>query len=169
MASNRLKDTAGIVLCSYIFGHTVAYIFQGSFPNTLAIILSLVFGFYWSVLWGILVSKQDGNIRAGIAAGFSFATFVGWIAGFWDHWGWKVENLGRDMTTNQSLIVANGRMTIGLVGAPTNQNITVNINGRPEVLASGDVVEVAVNPSTTCHVRVQAFDMFKALITATCP
>jgi hypothetical protein len=31
------------------------------------------------------------------------------------------------------------------------------------------VVEVAVNPQTTCHVRLQAFDMFKALITATCP
>jgi hypothetical protein len=73
------------------------------------------------------------------------------------------------ITANQSLIVANGRMTVGLVGAPTNQNLTVNINGRPQVLASGDVIEVAVNPSTTCHVRIQAFDMFKALITATCP
>jgi uncharacterized membrane protein YeaQ/YmgE (transglycosylase-associated protein family) len=73
------------------------------------------------------------------------------------------------IAANQSLIVANGRMTVGIVGAPTNQSITVNINGRPQVLASGDVVEVAVNPQTTCHVRLQAFDMFKALITATCP
>jgi hypothetical protein len=73
------------------------------------------------------------------------------------------------IAANQSLIVANGRVTVGVVGAPTNQNVNVNINGRPQVLASGDVVEVAVDPSTTCHVRVQAFDMFKALITATCP
>jgi hypothetical protein len=64
---------------------------------------------------------------------------------------------------------AKGRLRGGLGAAPTNQNLTVNINGRPQVLASGDVVEVAVNPSTTCHVRIQAFDMFKALITATCP
>jgi hypothetical protein len=70
---------------------------------------------------------------------------------------------------NQSLIVANGRLTVGLIGAPTNQNITVNINGKPQLAASGDVIEVAVDPSTTCHVRVQGFDMFKAVVTATCP
>ena len=73
------------------------------------------------------------------------------------------------IAVNQSLIVANGRLTVGLVGAPTNQNITLNINGRPQLVASGDVVEVTVNPSTTCRVRVQAFDMFKVLVTATCP
>jgi hypothetical protein len=73
------------------------------------------------------------------------------------------------IAANQSLIVANGRLTVGLVGAPTNQSITVNINGRQQVAVSGDVIEVAVNPSTTCHVRIQAFDMFKAVVTATCP
>jgi len=70
---------------------------------------------------------------------------------------------------NQSLIVANGRLTVGLVGAPTNQGITVNINGKLQMAASGDVIEVSVNPSTICHVRIQSFDMFKALVTATCP
>ena len=73
------------------------------------------------------------------------------------------------IAANQSLIVANGRLTVGLVGAPTNQGITVNINGKQQMAASGDVIEVAVDPSTTCHVRIQAFDMFKAVITATCP
>jgi len=56
-----------------------------------------------------------------------------------------------------------------LVGSPTNQGITVNINGKQQMVASGDVIEVAVDASTTCHVRVQAFDMFKALVTAACP
>ena len=73
------------------------------------------------------------------------------------------------IAANQSLIVANGRLTVGLVGAPTNQGVVVNINGKQQPAASGDVIEVAVNASTTCHVRIQAFDMFKALITATCP
>lgn len=73
------------------------------------------------------------------------------------------------IAANQSLIVANGRLTVGLVGAPTNQGITININGKQQFAASGDVIETAADASTTCHVRVQAFDMFKALITATCP
>jgi hypothetical protein len=73
------------------------------------------------------------------------------------------------IAANQSLIVANGHLTVGLIGSPTNQGITVNINGKQQVVASGDVIEVAADASTTCHVRVQAFDMFKALITATCP
>jgi hypothetical protein len=73
------------------------------------------------------------------------------------------------IVANQSLIVADGRLTVGLVGPPTNQGITVNINGKQQMVASGDVVEVAVDASTTCHVRVQAFDMFTALVTATCP
>ncbi|HZQ11623.1 MAG TPA: hypothetical protein VFB31_02305 [Pseudolabrys sp.] len=73
------------------------------------------------------------------------------------------------IAANQSLIVANGRLTVGLIGSPTNQGIALNINGRQQMAASGDVVEVAVDPSTTCHVRVQGFDMFQARITATCP
>jgi hypothetical protein len=73
------------------------------------------------------------------------------------------------IAANQSLIVANGRLTVGLVGPPTNQNITININGKPQLAVSGDVIEVAVDPTTTCHVRVQSFDMFSAVVTATCP
>ena len=73
------------------------------------------------------------------------------------------------IVANQSLIVANGRLTVGLIGAPTNQGITLNIGGKQQTAVSGDVVEVALNPTTTCHVRVQAFDMFTALLTATCP
>ena len=73
------------------------------------------------------------------------------------------------IVANQSLIVANGRLTVGLIGTPTNQGITLNIGGKQQMAVSGDVIEVALNPTTTCHVRVQAFDMFTALVTATCP
>jgi len=60
---------------------------------------------------------------------------------------------------NQSMIVAAGRLTVGMIGAPTNENITV---------ASGDVVNLTLDPKTNCLVRVQSFDMFKAVLYASC-
>jgi hypothetical protein len=69
---------------------------------------------------------------------------------------------------NQSLIAADGRLTIGLVGPPTNDGITININGKQQSLAAGDVVRVTPDPSTDCRVQIQSFDMFKAILTASC-
>jgi FlaG/FlaF family flagellin (archaellin) len=68
------------------------------------------------------------------------------------------------LAVNQSLIVAGGRITVGLVGAPSNQAVTLNINGKQQVAAPGDVIDAPPD----CRVRVQSFDMFKATITATC-
>jgi len=68
------------------------------------------------------------------------------------------------LTGNQSFIVANGRMTIGLIGSPGNQTAILNINGKQQTVAPGDVVSVPPD----CSVRVQAFDMFVAVVTATC-
>jgi hypothetical protein len=70
-----------------------------------------------------------------------------------------------NIIANQSLIVANGRMTVGLIGSPSNQNVNLNINGRQQLAISGDVINVPPN----CSVRVQSFDMFKVTVTATCP
>jgi hypothetical protein len=64
--------------------------------------------------------------------------------------------------------VANGRLTIGLVGPPTNESINVNVNGKHQSAATGDVVNIALEPPTTCQVRVQSFDMFKAIFAASC-
>ena len=69
---------------------------------------------------------------------------------------------------NQSLIVGDGHLTIGLIGPPTNQGITLNINGKQQVLGAGDMLRIAPNPSTVCHVNVRSFDMFKAVIHAAC-
>ena len=69
-----------------------------------------------------------------------------------------------ELRANQSLITLNGRITIGLVGPPTNQNITVNINGKQQTVAPGDVVDVPPD----CKVRIQNFDMFTAIVTTTC-
>jgi hypothetical protein len=69
---------------------------------------------------------------------------------------------------NQSMIVADGRLTIGLIGPPTNENITININGKHQSAATGDVINVALDPTTSCQVKVQSFDMFKAVLAASC-
>jgi hypothetical protein len=69
---------------------------------------------------------------------------------------------------NQAIIVAGGRLTIGLVGSPTNEGINININGKQHAAAAGDVIHVALDPSTNCQVGVQSFDMFKAVLTASC-
>ena len=69
---------------------------------------------------------------------------------------------------NQSMIVAGGRLTIGLIGPPTNESVNININGKQHSVATGDVIRLTLDPRTTCQVRVQSFDMFKAVLNASC-
>jgi hypothetical protein len=69
---------------------------------------------------------------------------------------------------NQSILVAAGHLAIGLIGSPTNQSVNININGEQRSAAAGDVIHTALNPSTTCKVAVQSFDMFRVVVTATC-
>lgn len=73
-----------------------------------------------------------------------------------------------NIKVNQSLIVGGGRLTVGLIGAPANDSLTLNINGKRQSLGTGDVMNIAVDSQTNCQVRVQSFDMFKAVVTATC-
>jgi hypothetical protein len=72
------------------------------------------------------------------------------------------------ITTNQSVRAADGRLTIGLVGPPTNSNIVININGEQHTVVGGDIIKLAPDPSTACQVGIQGFDMFTAIITASC-
>jgi hypothetical protein len=69
---------------------------------------------------------------------------------------------------NQSLIVGDGHLTVGLIGSPTNDGINININGKQQSVAAGDVVRVTPDPSTNCQLQIQSFDMFKAIFTASC-
>jgi hypothetical protein len=68
---------------------------------------------------------------------------------------------------NQSLIVGDGHLTIGLVGSPGNDSVTLDINGKQQTANAGQVIPVAVG-SSTCQVQVQSFDMFKATLMASC-
>jgi cell division protein FtsB len=65
---------------------------------------------------------------------------------------------------NQTRVVADGRLTIGLIGSPGNENVTLNINGKQQTVTVGQVINVAPD----CQVSVQSFDMFKARLTASC-
>jgi hypothetical protein len=69
---------------------------------------------------------------------------------------------------NQSMLVADGRLIIALIGSPTNDSVTININGKQQPAAAGQVIHIALDASTICQVQVQSFDMFKAILTATC-
>jgi hypothetical protein len=35
-------------------------------------------------------------------------------------------------------------------------------------VAAGDIIQVSPDPSTACQVQIQSFDMFKAVLVATC-
>ena len=69
---------------------------------------------------------------------------------------------------NQSLVVADGHLTIGLIGPPTNEKITLNINGKQQAMAAGDKLRITPNSSTVCQVNLNSFDMFKAVVYAAC-
>jgi hypothetical protein len=69
---------------------------------------------------------------------------------------------------NQSVVVGDGRLTLGLVGLPTTDDVTINVNGKQYTVAAGAVIDVADDPSAPCKVAVQSFDMFKATVTASC-
>lgn len=73
-----------------------------------------------------------------------------------------------NINANQSLLVGGGQLSIGLVGAPTINGVTLNINGTKHTAVSGDVFDVTPDPSTICHVRVQSFDMFETMVNASC-
>jgi len=69
---------------------------------------------------------------------------------------------------NHAIIVADGRLTVGWVGLPTVDGITMNINGTPQTVAVGDIIRVSPDASTTCELRLQSFDIKIARFTASC-
>ncbi len=73
-----------------------------------------------------------------------------------------------NIAPNQSIIVAGSHLVIGLVGSPSNDQVNININGKPQMVTTGDVIRVAVDPSTSCQVRIQSFDLFKVIVNASC-
>jgi hypothetical protein len=69
---------------------------------------------------------------------------------------------------NQTLIVADGRITVGLVGSPANESVLLNVDGKQLTATAGQVIPTGTDSSANCQVAVQSFDMFKAVLTASC-
>ena len=69
---------------------------------------------------------------------------------------------------NQTLIVGDGHLTVGLVGTPGNDSIQLNVNGKSQSISAGQTINVAPDPATECQLSVQSFDVFKAMLVAKC-
>jgi hypothetical protein len=71
-----------------------------------------------------------------------------------------------DLNPNESVVIAGGRLTVGLVGSPANDRATINVNRKQQSMATGDVIDVQL--STTCRVGLKSFEMLRAVVTTTC-
>ena len=69
---------------------------------------------------------------------------------------------------NQTLIVGDGHLPVGMVGPPGNDAIMLNVNGKQQPLAAGQTINVAPDPATQCQLSVQSFDVFRATLVAAC-
>ena len=102
------------VFISYLFGEVTTNIFAVTLPYTPAIAMSFVFGLYWSVLYGLWIGSAENFNRVGVIS-FSFASAVGWIAGFWEYWGSNVEKIDRHAVSSQAVAMAVIAITIGFI------------------------------------------------------
>jgi hypothetical protein len=69
---------------------------------------------------------------------------------------------------NQTLIVGDGHLPVGMIGPPGNDAILLNVNGKQQPLAAGQTINVAPDAATQCQLSVQSFDVFKATLVAAC-
>ena len=69
---------------------------------------------------------------------------------------------------NQTLILADGHLTVGMVGPPANDSVLLNINGKSQAVAAGQTLSITADPATHCQINLQSFDVFKAVVVATC-
>jgi hypothetical protein len=73
-----------------------------------------------------------------------------------------------NINPNQTLIVGDGHLTVGMVGPPSNDSVLLNINGKPQAVPAGQTLDVAPDPATKCQIGVQSFDVFRAVLVASC-
>jgi hypothetical protein len=67
---------------------------------------------------------------------------------------------------NDTTSVSTGHFTVGLVGPPANDKVSINVNGTKHTVAAGDSIDVGIS---NCRVEVQSFDMFKVTLLTSCP
>ena len=65
-----------------------------------------------------------------------------------------------EIRANESEPVSIGQLIIGLVGTPKNESVDLNINGKQQSVAAGDVVNLEL--PITCRIQVMSFDVLKS-------
>jgi cell division protein FtsB len=73
-----------------------------------------------------------------------------------------------NINPNQTLILGDGHLMVGLVGPPANDSVVLNINGKTQSVVAGQTLSIAPDPATKCQLNLQSFDVFKAVVVATC-
>ncbi len=73
-----------------------------------------------------------------------------------------------NINPNQTLILGDGHLTVGLIGPPGNDSVLLNINGKTQPAAAGQTLNVTPDPATRCQITLQSFDVFKAVVVAIC-
>ena len=73
-----------------------------------------------------------------------------------------------NINPNQTLILGDGHLTVGLIGPPANDSVLLNINGKVQTVAAGQALNITLDPATQCLINVQSFDVFRAVVVATC-
>jgi cell division protein FtsB len=73
-----------------------------------------------------------------------------------------------NINPNQTLILGDGHLMVGLVGPPSNDSVLLSINGKTQSVAAGQTLNVSPDPATKCQINVQSFDVFRAVLVATC-
>jgi Tfp pilus assembly major pilin PilA len=70
------------------------------------------------------------------------------------------------LNINDTASVATGSFTVGMVGPPANDKVSINVNGTQQTVAAGASIDAGVS---NCQVKVQSFDMFKVTLLTSCP
>ncbi len=71
-----------------------------------------------------------------------------------------------NLNINNTTTVSTGSFTVGLVGPPANEKVSINANGTLHTVAAGDSFDVGIS---NCRVQVKSFDMFKVTLLTSCP
>jgi hypothetical protein len=73
-----------------------------------------------------------------------------------------------NINPNQTLILGDGHLMVGLVGPPSNDSVLLSVNGKTQSVAAGQTLNVSPDPATKCEINLQSFDVFRAVLVATC-
>jgi hypothetical protein len=67
-----------------------------------------------------------------------------------------------EIGANESKLISINQLTIGLVGTPRNESVELNINGKQQSAAAGDVISVEY--ATNCRLQVGSLNVLKSSV-----